>query len=51
MRSREDADYFIRWIDDITRQADTHPGWRSEKERKHVLDQFGQARRVFVERR
>jgi len=50
IRSREDAEYFIRWIDDITRQAEAHPGWRSGKERAHVLGQFSQARQVFVQR-
>jgi len=50
IRSREDAEYFIRWIDDITRQAEAHPGWRSERERKHVLDQFAEARRILVQR-
>jgi TolB protein len=51
IRSREDAEYFIRWIDDITRQAEAHPGWRSDRERQHVLDQFAEARRVFEQRR
>jgi hypothetical protein len=51
MRSREDAEYFIRWIDDITRQAEAHPGWRSERERRHVLDQFAAARRIFEQRK
>jgi hypothetical protein len=51
IRSRDDAEYFIRWIDDITKQAQAHPGWRSERERKHVLDQFQEARRVFEQRR
>ena len=50
VRSREDAEYFIRWIDDLARQAEAHPGWRSERERRHVLDQFAEARRVFVQR-
>src|SRR5205085_10072037 len=50
IRSREDAEYFIRWIDDITRQAEAHPGWRSDRERKHVLDQFAAARRLMEER-
>ena len=50
IRSPEDAQYFIRWIDDITRQAEQHPGWRSDKEKQHVLGQFKQARQVFVER-
>jgi hypothetical protein len=50
IRSRADAEYFIRWIDDITRQAEQHPGWRSDRERKHVLSQFAEARKVFVQR-
>lgn len=50
IRSPEDAQYFIRWIDDITRQAEQHPGWRSEKEKQHVLAQFREARQIFVER-
>jgi Tol biopolymer transport system component len=50
IRSREDAEYFIRWIDGITRLAEAHPGWRSEAERKHVLDQFAEAKRIFEQR-
>ena len=50
IRSAADAEYFIRWIDDISRQAREHPGWRSDREREHVLAQFEDAREVFVER-
>ena len=50
IRSAADAEYFIRWIDDISRQAREHPGWRSDREREHVLTQFEAAREVFVER-
>ncbi len=50
IRSREDAEYFIRWIDQITQMAAQHAGWRSEKEKKHVLGQFGEAREIFVQR-
>ena len=50
IRSTEDAEYFVRWIDDISRQARDHPGWRSQKERDHVLGQFEQAREVFARR-
>ena len=50
IRSREDAEYFIRWIDDIAQQAREHPGWRSDREREHVLGQFQQAREVFEQR-
>jgi TolB protein len=50
VRSKVDAQYFITWIDDITKQAQAHPGWRSERERSHVLTQFQQARKVFEQR-
>jgi TolB protein len=50
IRSRADAEYFIQWIDDITKMAEQHPGWRSEREKKHVLGQFAEARKVFEER-
>ena len=50
IRSAADAEYFIRWIEDITRQAREHPGWRSDRERQHVLAQFEAAREVFVQR-
>ncbi|MBI3696361.1 MAG: CehA/McbA family metallohydrolase, partial [Acidobacteria bacterium] len=50
IRSRTDAEYFIRWIEDIARQAEQHPGWRSDRERKHVLSQFAEARKVFEQR-
>ena len=50
IRSKTDAEYFVQWIDGITKQAQAHPGWRSEKERSHVLGQFQQARKVFEER-
>ena len=50
IRSKEDAEYFIRWIDEITRQAERHPGWRSDRERKHVLRQFAEARKIYKQR-
>lgn len=50
IRSKEDAEYFVRWIDDIAGQARSHPGWRSQDERDHVLAQFEKAREVFVRR-
>lgn len=50
IRSKADAQYFLTWIDDITKQAQAHPGWRSDRERSHVLSQFQQARKVFEQR-
>jgi hypothetical protein len=50
IRSREDAEYFLRWVDDVARQAEADPNWRSDQERRHVLDQFARARRIFEQR-
>ena len=37
-------------IDTLTGMAESHPGWRSDKERAHVLGQFKEARDIFVTR-
>ena len=50
IRSKEDAEYFIEWIDNITKLWDENPHWRSEAEKKHVLDQFAEARAIYVRR-
>jgi Tol biopolymer transport system component len=50
IRSRADAEYFVRWIDDITKQAEAHEGFRSTAEREHVLGQFREARRIMAQR-
>ena len=50
IRSKEDAEYFIEWIDNITKLWDENPHWRSAAEKKHVLDQFAEARAIYVRR-
>lgn len=45
--SEESAQYFIQWIDKLTAMAEAHPGWRSQKEKNHVLSQFKEARTVY----
>ena len=50
IRSREDAEYFVRWIDGVTKMAEEHPGWRSEREKDHVLEQFREARAIMEQR-
>ena len=51
IRSAASAEYFMRWIDKLIPMADSHPGWRTERERAHVLIQFREARAVFARRR
>ena len=47
IRSRESAEYFVRWIGQLKAMADKWPGWRSEAEREHVFKQFDQARKIY----
>ena len=46
-RSRESADYSIRWIDRLREMAEAWPGWRSQAEKDHVFAQFDEARAIF----
>jgi hypothetical protein len=46
-RSRESADYSIRWIDKLREMAEAWPGWRSQAEKDHVFAQFDDARTIF----
>ena len=50
IRSKEDAEYFLQWIDDITKLWTESSYWRSEREKKHVLGQFAKARAVYEKR-
>ena len=50
IRDRTSAEYFVKWIDTLTGMAESHPGWRSDKEKAHVLAQFKEARDIFVAR-
>jgi hypothetical protein len=50
IRDRASAEYFVRWIDRLTGMAAAHPGWRSEKEKAHVLGQFAEAKAIYQKR-
>jgi Tol biopolymer transport system component len=50
IRDRASAEYFVKWIDNATKMAEEHPGWRSDKEKAHVLAQFKEARDVYLKR-
>ncbi len=47
IRDAAGADYGLRWIDELERQARAWPGWRSEAEEEHVYGQFEEAREVY----
>ncbi|HEX7780501.1 MAG TPA: CehA/McbA family metallohydrolase, partial [Vicinamibacterales bacterium] len=50
IRDRSSAEYFVKWIDRLTQMAGEHPGWRSDREKAHVLGQFAEARAIYVKR-
>jgi TolB protein len=50
IRNKESADYFVRWIDRLKTMAEQHSGWRSDKEKQHVLAQLQEARDIYVQR-
>ena len=49
VRSREDADFFVRWIDRLDQAARAHEAWNTPDEREHVLRLLAQARDVYTE--
>ena len=48
VRSREDAEFFQRWIDRLAAAAGAHTGWNSPQERDAVLKQLADARAVYA---
>ena len=49
VRSREDADFFVRWIDRLDQAARSHQSWLTPDERDHVLRLVTQARAVYAQ--
>ena len=50
IRSREDAQYFIAWIDRLHAGALAHREWNSEGEKTHSMEIIRRARKEFVRR-
>ena len=50
IRSQASAGYFVKWIDKLTAMASADKGWRSDKEKAHVLGQFKEARDIYLAR-
>ena len=51
LRSREDADFFVAWIDRVSESTAAYPDWNSPAEKAHVLAQLAAARNVYVSMR
>jgi hypothetical protein len=47
VRNRAAAEYCLKWIDLLQKQAEAWPDWRSQKEKDHVYAQFEEARAIY----
>ncbi|HEY7685331.1 MAG TPA: CehA/McbA family metallohydrolase [Gemmatimonadales bacterium] len=50
VRSRTDAEFFVRWIDRVTAATQAHTGWTTTTEKDRVLVLLQDARAVYVAR-
>jgi TolB protein len=51
VRSPDDATYFLAWIDRLRAAAESNQDWNSLQEKNRVLEQIGQARAEFEQRK
>ncbi|HEX9164554.1 MAG TPA: CehA/McbA family metallohydrolase [Gemmatimonadales bacterium] len=51
VRSREDAEYFVTWIDRVKEEVERHEGWNTAAERDSVLATVARARAEFEKRK
>jgi hypothetical protein len=51
VRSREDAEYFLAWIDRVRQEVEQDQAWNTPAEREDVLRVIAQARAAFEARR
>jgi hypothetical protein len=48
VKSKDDAAYFVAWIDRLINAAKTHPDWNNENEKTSVLDLLQRGRKVYA---
>jgi hypothetical protein len=51
LRSAEDADYFLAWIDRVREEVEQHGGWNTPAEREQVLATIARARAEYQRRK
>jgi hypothetical protein len=49
-RSKEDAAYFVQWVDRLRQAAEARHDWNTDSERNDVMTTLDQARAVYVAR-
>lgn len=47
LTAKEDAAFFVAWIDRLVANAQAHQGWNTEAEKASVMEQLAKARRIF----
>jgi Tol biopolymer transport system component len=50
VRSRQDAEFFLTWIDRVRGDVEAHTGWNTAAERNSVMDLIAKARAEFERR-
>ncbi len=50
VRSAQDAEYFIAWIDRLIDHARTHTGYNTPEEKSIVMNMLNEARTIYTER-
>jgi hypothetical protein len=51
VRSKEDAEYFLGWLDRVDQALRTEAGWNTTAEREQVMRMLEAARAEFTRRR
>jgi len=49
VKSKNDAAYFVAWIDRLIATVQSHPDWNNEAEKNSVLDILHRARKIYAE--
>ena len=50
VRSREDAEYFMTWLDRVRGEVERHTGWNTAAEKEQVMKRIAEARAEFEKR-
>jgi len=51
LRSAEDAQFFVAWIDRVTEATAAYPDWNNADEKAHVLAELSAARTIYLKMR
>jgi TolB protein len=48
--ARDDAKYFVAWIDRLTQAAEANKDWNSQQEKERVLEMISKAKRIYEQK-